>query len=229
MPTNNYILTPNGCFYSEDELYHHGVKGMKWGVRRYQNEDGSLTNAGKKRYTRAELEKQAGNFQASNGLKVAPAKNAYVRTMRKVAANRNVEKLSEASYRATIGRQHANTLTNQAIAIKEQRMRKESQALREYNAHIKDLRKGTGNKYLNKEIRKNKIDDVYEKVRTASTRKDRLMYNDAIRKKAAKYVVDNNMSVADATKKVKGDARRNTATYVAALSAYTVAELYRNR
>ena len=32
------------------ELYHHGVKGMKWGVRRFQNKDGSLTNAGKKRY-----------------------------------------------------------------------------------------------------------------------------------------------------------------------------------
>lgn len=31
-------------------LAHHGVKGMKWGVRRYQNEDGSLTEAGKKRY-----------------------------------------------------------------------------------------------------------------------------------------------------------------------------------
>lgn len=32
-----------------DELYHHGVKGMKWGIRRYQNKDGSLTAAGKKR------------------------------------------------------------------------------------------------------------------------------------------------------------------------------------
>lgn len=32
-----------------NELYHHGIKGMKWGVRRYQNEDGTLTNAGKKR------------------------------------------------------------------------------------------------------------------------------------------------------------------------------------
>ena len=31
-----------------DELYHHGIKGQKWGVRRYQKEDGSLTNAGKK-------------------------------------------------------------------------------------------------------------------------------------------------------------------------------------
>lgn len=30
-------------------MYHHGIKGMKWGVRRYQNKDGSLTAAGKKR------------------------------------------------------------------------------------------------------------------------------------------------------------------------------------
>lgn len=33
-----------------NELYHHGIKGQKWGVRRYQNPDGTLTAAGKRRY-----------------------------------------------------------------------------------------------------------------------------------------------------------------------------------
>lgn len=35
-----------------NELEHHGIKGMRWGVRRYQNKDGSLTPRGKKRYDR---------------------------------------------------------------------------------------------------------------------------------------------------------------------------------
>lgn len=34
------------------ELYHSGIKGQKWGVRRYQNEDGTLTDAGKARYNK---------------------------------------------------------------------------------------------------------------------------------------------------------------------------------
>lgn len=38
---------------SASELYHFGIKGQKWGIRRYQNPDGSLTDAGKKHYNRS--------------------------------------------------------------------------------------------------------------------------------------------------------------------------------
>lgn len=38
------------CASCDEELYHHGIKGMRWGVRRFQNPDGSLTKAGIRRY-----------------------------------------------------------------------------------------------------------------------------------------------------------------------------------
>lgn len=44
-----FFLLPNGGFIGPDELCHHGVEGMHWGVRRYQNEDGSLTAEGRRK------------------------------------------------------------------------------------------------------------------------------------------------------------------------------------
>ena len=53
---------------SNNELYHHGIKGQKWGVIRYQNPDGSLTPEGKARYGTVE------NFQkAQKRKKIAGA------------------------------------------------------------------------------------------------------------------------------------------------------------
>ena len=51
------------CVRSDGELYHHGIKGQKWGVRRFQNKNGSLTLLGKKRYRDDDIVIEKGSKQ----------------------------------------------------------------------------------------------------------------------------------------------------------------------
>ena len=61
-----------------NELYHYGIKGQKWGVRRFQNKDGSLTAAGRKRHNKI------GVFQ--------PVYSALIGATDKMNPNRLIEK-----------------------------------------------------------------------------------------------------------------------------------------
>lgn len=62
---------------TDDTLAHYGILGMKWGVRRYQNGDGSYTEAGKKRYSKKEKTTR-GKKKLSTGQKVAIAGGVMV-------------------------------------------------------------------------------------------------------------------------------------------------------
>lgn len=52
-----------------DELCHFGIKGQKWGIRRFQNEDGSLKSAGKKRYGDGEESKSSESNKSKSSSK----------------------------------------------------------------------------------------------------------------------------------------------------------------
>lgn len=77
-----------------DTLYHHGVKGQRWGVRRYRNEDGSLTNDGKERYNKRR--DTAKKVAIGVGITGAVALGAYVvhknrQYIRNKASKRQIE------------------------------------------------------------------------------------------------------------------------------------------
>lgn len=131
----------------EGEYYicHHGIKGQKWGIRRYQNEDGSYTAAGKKRYI------------ADNMAKV-------------------------------------NSDNSERKAKVEQKL-----------------------------SRKWDLNVAKQNMENRRTTSEKIFFNDATFKRAAKYVVDNKMSYDDAVKKAKGKAVVNTVSLLGAVGAVSVA------
>lgn len=98
-----------------NKLYHHGIKGQRWGVRRFQNEDGSLTSAGRSRYLdgSGNLTKQgarmigkahnkkymdeAGNL-TKRGAKAANKDNAFSAAVKQASFERKVSKDWTKSY-----------------------------------------------------------------------------------------------------------------------------------
>lgn len=72
------------------ELYHHGIRGMRWGIRRYQNKDGSLTAAGKKRIA-AETEALKKEEQTLKNRKATQAKFDRLAAKRKALEDKKAE------------------------------------------------------------------------------------------------------------------------------------------
>lgn len=101
-----------------DELYHHGVKGQRWGIRKYQNPDGSLTAAGKARYN------------------VKEAKRDYKQTLKRARNGWGIKGIE----RSTKARKELENKRLNYIDAKAKKAALKSEK-KEFNTYVKEFRK----------------------------------------------------------------------------------------
>lgn len=107
---------------ANNQLQHHGILGMKWGVRRYQNTDGSLTSAGKKRrslgqsirdYKTNAVRKK--NLEKARVARVEKKKAAEQRAKDLEAGKIPVKKMTDEELRARISRLETEKKYNELV------------------------------------------------------------------------------------------------------------------
>lgn len=178
----NYIITRT----NPDELYHFGVKGMKWGHRK-SLPTSSLRN------------------------QVESAKTTY----------KNAKKAYNKSFNdAYKHRAEAYSFSKERRKANDARWAKTQVDANKLNSAKADYKKA-------KLERKQKIKNTYKSLNKSASLGEKLTYNNATRKKAAKYVVDNGMTVEQAKSRANKDAIRNAGAILAAYGTVAVASLYK--
>jgi hypothetical protein len=181
---------------NSDELYHYGVKGMRWGHRKasYQNTATRPGNSAlRQRYLDAEANKKAAN-------------KAFNKAYNK-AYNRSISGLSPIKkHRQANDERWADAFEKGKTA------------------------KAADKAYKNvKKERKAAIKSTYKQLQKEATFAEKLKGNDATRKLAATYIVDNDMTVSEAKNKAYGVAKRNTAIILGTYGAVAVGAALANR
>ncbi len=163
--------------YYGDTLQHHGVKGMKWGVRRYQNADGSLTAAGKKHYDVGDAIKSK-----ANALLNKQRQNVHEKRKKKI-----LESIDPIRKEAEKQRKREEKNKNNPYHVKEPKYRKEERN------RINRIKNSPSKTVLNTFYKKNKtktINEVSKKVETGKEYWTRVIVGGVIGSTAAYALVN---------------------------------------
>lgn len=191
----------------EQYLAHYGVLGMKWGKRKAQP-----TSAIKSKVNRA---KSAMKARKDKYLSKNHEDDAYDK-----AYNDTYNKLIKSGMRKSKAEAQAfKAATGVATKV----------GIEEHAKYKSDMKKLKSNYKQAKKERKTSLKETFNKINKDTKLRDKLLYSEGTRKLAAKYVVDNNMTIAEATKKANKQAIKNTALILAAQGGYMAYKLYKNR
>lgn len=123
-------------------LYHHGIQGQKWGVRRYQNEDGTYTAEGKSRYSKA--------ARIANKVPIISAYNEWNRFGKSVGTKAGEKLVS--THQARVEKRQQKAEENAVKRQERNNMLKRSSGSRDSDT-LREARKKDINQLSNKELK----------------------------------------------------------------------------
>lgn len=186
-------------YISDDYLAHHGVKGMHWGIR-------------KQRYQPSDVKSRV--IKAKKDAKLARSTRAVNRHMYSQSFN--------AAYSNSQRHPFSQFIKGSYQSMKSDRLwNRANYDLNAYKNSNKKYKSAKAELKAAKKARKEAINQKHQEINKNASLKEKLVYNDATRRHAAKLITDNkNMSYETAMKKAKTRAWVNTAIVAAGVLAY---------